>query len=209
MRELRKENGISMKEAARRLQMPYTTYVNYEKGMREPNSETLIRIAEFYKTSIDYLLCNSERRGGGQSAEAALPHSLTPYSPAGRMPLLGHVAAGLPLFAEENICGYIANDFTDGETYYGLVVHGDSMSAAGIDDGDTVVVRQQSSVDDGQIAVVLVGGEDATIKYFRQQGNTVILMPKSYNPVHQPQIYDLSQTSVRIIGRVVEARKMM
>ena len=46
-----------MKEAAQRLNMPYTTYVNYEKGMREPNSETLIKIADFYNTSIDYLLC--------------------------------------------------------------------------------------------------------------------------------------------------------
>lgn len=57
MKELREERGISMKEAAQRLNMPYTTYVNYEKGMREPNSETLIKIADFYNTSIDYLLC--------------------------------------------------------------------------------------------------------------------------------------------------------
>jgi repressor LexA len=83
------------------------------------------------------------------------------------------------------------------------------MSAAGIDDGDIVVVRQQSGVDDGQIAVVLVNGDDATIKYFRQQGETVVLMPKSYNPIHQPQIYDLSKIPVRIIGRVVETRKAM
>lgn len=57
MRELREERGITMKEAAGALNMPYTTYVNYEKGVREPNSETLIKIADFYNTSIDYLLC--------------------------------------------------------------------------------------------------------------------------------------------------------
>ena len=56
MRELRLKKGISMMEAARRLSMPYTTYVNYEKGNREPNSETLIAIAEFYGVTIDFLL---------------------------------------------------------------------------------------------------------------------------------------------------------
>lgn len=62
MRELRLEKGISMREAAERLNMPYTTYVNYEKNTREPNSETLIDIANFYNTSIDYLLGRSNER---------------------------------------------------------------------------------------------------------------------------------------------------
>lgn len=52
MKELREERGITMKEAASTLDMPYTTYVNYEKGVREPNSETLIKIADFYNTSF-------------------------------------------------------------------------------------------------------------------------------------------------------------
>lgn len=57
MRELRQQLGISMKEAASKIGLPYTTYVNYEKGDREPNSETLIAIADLYDTSIDYLIC--------------------------------------------------------------------------------------------------------------------------------------------------------
>lgn len=56
--ELRNKLGISMKEAAARLDMPYTTYVNYEKGTREPNSETLIKLSRFFGTTIDYLLGN-------------------------------------------------------------------------------------------------------------------------------------------------------
>lgn len=54
--ELRSRMGISMKEAAQRLDMPYTTYVNYEKGTREPNSETLIKLSKFFGTTIDCLL---------------------------------------------------------------------------------------------------------------------------------------------------------
>lgn len=60
--ELRKERGISMKQAAEQLGMPYTTYVNYEKGVRQPNSETLIDLANFYNTSIDYMLGKSNDR---------------------------------------------------------------------------------------------------------------------------------------------------
>lgn len=56
IQELRNAAGMTMKQAAQALDMPYTTYVNYEKGAREPNSETLIRIAEFYNVSIDYLI---------------------------------------------------------------------------------------------------------------------------------------------------------
>lgn len=56
--ELRKEMGISMREAAKRLQMPYTTYVNYEKGLREPSSEVLITLARFFNVTIDYLVGN-------------------------------------------------------------------------------------------------------------------------------------------------------
>lgn len=142
-------------------------------------------------------------------ATITLPTTMFPYAPKGQMPLLGRVAAGLPLYAEENIEGYIANDFTDGEVYYGLRVQGDSMNAAGIDDGDIVVVRQQSTVDSNQIAVVLVNGNDATIKYVQQQGNMVILSPRSHNPVHQIQIYDITKIRVEIIGRVVQCRKAL
>ena len=62
MKALREEKGISMKEAALKLGIPYTTYVNYEKGAREPNSEMLIEIANFYNTSIDYLLGKTDTR---------------------------------------------------------------------------------------------------------------------------------------------------
>lgn len=56
LRELRIENNMNMKQAAEALKMPYTTYVNYEKGLREPSSEVLIEIAKYYSVSIDYLL---------------------------------------------------------------------------------------------------------------------------------------------------------
>ena len=67
IKDLRESKGINMKEAARLLGMPYTTYVNYEKGLREPTSEILIQIADFYEVSIDYLV--------GRNSDPALPDS--------------------------------------------------------------------------------------------------------------------------------------
>lgn len=131
----------------------------------------------------------------------------TPYDPARRAPLLGTVRAGLPMYAEENIEGYIPIRQTDDATYFWLNVKGDSMNAAGMDEGDQILVREQPEVENGQLAVVLVNGDEATVKYFRREGDLVILTPKSFNPVHQPQIYDLKKMPVSVVGLVVECLK--
>lgn len=197
MKELREEKGISMKEAARQLNMAYTTYVNYEKGEREPNSETLISIANFFDTSIDYLLGKTNSRNLPSVSGAV------PYHPTHRIPILGRISAGLPLYADEHIEGYTYTDLNGGAEYFALRVSGDSMNAIRIYDGDLLIVRRQDIVDNGDVAVVLVGDEDATVKRFYKEGNTVTLMPQSTNPEHQPQIYDARKTRIRIQGRVV------
>lgn len=132
----------------------------------------------------------------------------TPCDVAQVAPLLGTVRAGLPMYAEENIEGYIPIRQTDGAKYFWLTIRGDSMNAAGMNEGDQILVREQPEVENGEIAVVLVNGDEATVKTFRQEGNLVILTPRSSNPVHQPQVYDLKRTPVRILGRVIECRKV-
>ena len=131
-----------------------------------------------------------------------------PCNAAQVAPLLGTVRAGLPMYAEENIEGYIPIRQTDGAKYFWLNIRGDSMNAAGMNDGDQILVREQPEVENGEIAVVLVNGDEATVKTFRQEGNLVILTPRSSNPVHQPQVYDLKKTPVQVLGRVIECRKV-
>lgn len=132
----------------------------------------------------------------------------TPFNPLQVAPLLGTVRAGYPMYAEENIEGYLPIRQTDGAKYFWLNIRGDSMNAAGMDDGDQILVREQPEVENGQLAVVLVNGDEATVKYFRREGDLVILTPKSFNPAHQPQIYDLKKIPVRVQGLVVECRKV-
>lgn len=96
----------------------------------------------------------------------------------------------------------------DGARYFWLRVRGDSMNAVGISENDEILVREQPEVENGQLAVVMVNGDEATVKYFRQEGSLVVLTPKSFSPVHQPQIYDLKRVQVRVVGLVVECRKV-
>ncbi len=136
--------------------------------------------------------------------EEQLPSDAIPYAPAQRIPILGRISAGLPLYAEEQIEGYTYTDLNHGGEYFALRVHGDSMDALGIKEGYLVIVRRQDYVDNGTVCVVLVGDNEATLKRFYQDGDTVTLMPQSTNPKHMPQIYNLKNTPIHIIGKVVK-----
>lgn len=110
------------------------------------------------------------------------------------------------MYADENIEEYIACDYTDEYEYFALKVKGDSMNAVGINEGDYVVVRSQDIVENGEIAIVLVNGDEATVKKFARNGDTIVLTPQSYNPKHQVQIYNIKDVPIRVIGKVMETR---
>lgn len=122
-----------------------------------------------------------------------------------RIPILGRIAAGLPIYAEENIEGYTLTDLNHGGEYFALRVNGDSMNAAQIMDGGLVIVRRQEEVENGEVAVILVDMENATVKRFYRTETTVTLMPQSTNPEHRPQVYDLSKTKISVLGKVIKA----
>jgi repressor LexA len=114
------------------------------------------------------------------------------------LPLVGQVAAGQPLLAEENIEEYIATPQAaggdDGE--YLLRVRGESMKDVGIMDGDLVVVRPQETASDGEIVVAMVG-EEATVKRFFQEADCIRLQPE--NAAMEP----ILSRDVRVLGKVV------
>jgi len=128
-------------------------------------------------------------------------------SAAKQVPILGKVTAGLPILAVEDIEGYIPYPDKSGKELFALHVDGLSMINAGILDGDYVIAEKTPVAENGGIVVGMIGDE-ATVKYFRQEGSLVVLTPKSFNPVHQPQIYDLKRVQVRVVGLVVECRKV-
>lgn len=165
-----------------------------------PKSDVLYKLAAALHTTPAYLM-------GETDDPSPLPSGAWEADMGNVAPLLGTVRAGLPMYAEENIEDYIPIRQADGAKYFWLRVRGDSMNAAGIFDGDEILVRQQPEVEDNQIAVVLVNGDEATVKRFHQQGDVVLLTPQSYNPEHQTQLYNIKQTTVRVVGLVVESRR--
>lgn len=106
------------------------------------------------------------------------------------VPLVGTVSCGYPILAQENLEAFVPVSKTlakPGGRYFLLRAKGDSMNAAGINEGDLVLVKQQSNARNGDIVVALIDDE-ATIKEFFKDGGTITLKPRSHNKVHQPII---------------------
>lgn len=189
--ELRTKLGISMKEAAARLEMPYTTYVNYEKGTREPNSETLIKLSRFFGTSIDYLL--------GKSDAGLIPPGFEPLPEMESVPLVGQIACGQPITAEENLEGYVSIP-AEWHATFTLMCKGDSMEPT-IHDGDLVAIRKDVEVENGEIAAVRIEDE-ATLKHVYLHADYIELRPE--NPAYSSIIRRKEEMNdVTIEGKAV------
>lgn len=122
-----------------------------------------------------------------------------------KVPVLGKISAGLPLYAEEQLEGYMMAPeiaIKDGIEYFYLRVQGDSMNTK-FNDGDLVLVQKQDTLENGEIGAIRVNGFDATVKRFKTQGDLIILEPMSTNPIHTVQIYNPKDVDIKIIGKVI------
>lgn len=175
IKELRESKGITMKDAAAQLNLPYTTYVNYEKGTREPNSEMLISLANFYESSVDYLIGRSDSRTD------SIPPGFQPMPKTKAVPLIGRIACGEPITAEENIES-IVHVPDEWNADFSLRCIGDSMEPK-IKNGDIVAVRKVPEVANGKIAAVRLDNE-ATLKKMYVYPDRLELRP--INPDYEP-----------------------
>lgn len=134
-----------------------------------------------------------------------IPKSDTNIIPPKKIPVLGKISAGLPLYADEQLDGYMMAPETiikEGIEYFYLRVQGDSMNTK-FNDGDLVLVQKQDTLENGEIGAIRVNGFDATVKRFKTQGDLIILEPMSTNPIHTVQIYNPKDVDIKIIGKVI------
>lgn len=159
---LREKRGLSQRELARQVNIAPSTLAMYEVGKREPDFEIVARLANFFGVSLDYLLGRTDDLG---TAFLSVPGAW-PYQPSAKAPILGTIRAGEPLYAEENIIGWadISEEQARSGRHFFLCVRGDSMVESGIKEGCLVLVREQPEVEDGEIAVVMIDDEEATLK---------------------------------------------
>ena len=122
-------------------------------------------------------------------------------SNSSKVSVLGSIAAGTPIEAIQHEVDKVAlpEDLQKNGEYFGLKVKGDSMIEAGINDGDTVIIKKTSTADTGQIAVVLIDEQEATLKRIRKKGNTIAL--EAANKNYDTKIY--ASNRVKIQGRLI------
>lgn len=141
-------------------------------------------------------------KGAAPSKPARQPaESLPVHVDACELPVMGRIAAGVPIDAISEVSHTVAvpGQMVGKGPHYALEVRGDSMIDAGINDGDIVVIREQSTADDGDIVVALIDDQEATLKRFRHRGRTIAL--EAANPAYETRIFRDDQ--VRIQGRLV------
>lgn len=197
--QLREEKGLSQLEFAHKVNINNSVMNRIEKGIRPIRDDELIAISKCLGVSIDYLL-------GNAPAKAAQPKT------AGRgvrIPVLGRVVAGIPIEAVEEILDYeeITPELAASGEFFALKIRGHSMEPRMME-GDVVIVRRQDDVESGDIAIVLVNGNEATVKRVKKQEDGITLIATNTS-VYEPHYYsnkEIEELPVRILGKVVELR---
>ena len=185
--------GKDRNDICRDLGFKYTTFTDWVNGNTYPRIDKIELMANYFNVSKSELV------------ESYRPDSTCQGV---KIPVLGRVAAGIPLTATE----YIIDTeeipqamAADGE-YFGLQVKGDSMEPK-ISDGDVVIVRKQSDADEGDLVIALVNGDDAVVKRLKKYADGIALI--STNPAYEPMYFskaDIESKPVAIIGKVKELR---
>ena len=201
IKELRLAKNITQEELGKVLNVQKAAISKYENGRVDPSIEVLKLASKFFDVSTDYLL--------GRSDSPIVSCASPSKEKTIRIPILGRVAAGNPIGAIEEIIGWeeIPKKLAAGSTCFALRVCGRSMEPR-ILAGDTVIIRQQPDVNSGDIAVVLVGGEEATVKRVKKQKDGITLIATN-TTVYEPHFYsnqEIKDLPIQILGKVVEVR---
>lgn len=190
IKDLRNKKGLTQAQLARLCGVHQTAVSQWEKGRTDPDRESMKILSEVFGVPVDTIM-------GLSSGDNKVI-----------IPVLGYVRAGVPIEAVEEILDYeeISPQLAATGDFFALQIRGNSMEPR-ICENDVVIVRKQSDVDSGDVAVVLVNSMDATVKKVVKKGTSISLVP--FNTNYDVMIYtaeEISRLPVTIIGKVVELR---
>lgn len=195
--KLRKERDLQQKEVAEAIGMNRIVLNRIELGKRPLRDDEAVALADFFHVTTDYLLKGKvpDQNSSGRGV---------------RIPVLGRVVAGIPLDAIEEIIDYeeIPKSTAATGEFFALQVKGDSMLPT-LKDGDVVIVKKQPTVDSGDIAIILVNGNEATVKEVKESPAGITLIGHNV-AVYTPQFYsneEIKSLPVQVLGKVVEMRR--
>lgn len=191
LKMLRSKSDLSLDELATNLNKSVSKeeeqYIMFNKGKlskwendrEEPKLSALKYVADFYDVSVDSIISDKDNHDLG-------------------IPLIGKIAAGTPIFADQNVEDYFTIDSRI-DADFCLRIQGDSMIDAGINNNDIVFIRQQPTLEIGEIGAIQIG-EEATLKRFYKTNDSIILQPANSN--YLPQIYT-EENDIKILGNLV------
>ena len=175
----------------------------YVNGKSNPDNEKIFLLSKVFGVTEAWLL-------GYNVPRYERIENTGPQTPQGlKIPVLGTVAAGIPISAVEEILDYeeVPQSWKNQGEFFGLRIKGDSMKPD-INHGDTVIVRKQSTANNGDVVITLVNGDDVTCKKFEKLDNGIILI--SNNSEYSPMYFSNEEVITKpvvIVGRVVELRR--
>ena len=193
IKSAREDLKLTKRELAKRIGVHESSINKYEKGLVDIPLSKISELSRVLNVTEAYLM-------GWEDEQK--PQGL-------QIPVLGTVAAGIPISAVEDILDYeeVPQSWENQGEFFGLKIKGDSMKPD-INNGDTVIVRQQSTANNGDVVIALVNGDDATCKKFEKLDNGIMLISNNseYSPMYFSNEEVLTKPVV-IIGRVVELRR--
>nr|WLJ26188.1 MAG: repressor protein CI [Firmicutes phage HS17] len=178
--------GLTQTEFARELGYPETTVSNWFNKNTYPRPDKIQEMANYFGVRRTDLTENNDEQQA-------------PLKNAKSIPIIGTIAAGSPLLAEENIVDYFLID-SRVDADFGLTVKGESMINANIFDGDIVFIRKQPDLENGEIGAILLDNE-ATLKRFSKTDNSVVLQAENPSMTDWPRVY--TDGNIRVLGKLV------
>lgn len=197
IRQLRMEHKLRGEDLGNLFNVTKTAVSNWESGKRTPDPDTIMRLANYFEVSVDFLLGLNDIRCIACECSGI------------KIPVLGKVVAGIPIEAITDIIDWeeITDEMAKKGSYFALQVTGQSMEPR-MQEGDVVIVKRQPDIESGETAIILVNGQDATIKKVQKHPNGIMLVASNHD-VFPPRFYsneEIESLPVTIIGKVVELR---
>lgn len=206
LKEALKANDLKQTDLSRLTGIDKSLISNYLSGKYKAKQENLYLIAKALNVSEMWLMGHDAEMTLASSEDSfsvsalLTKENILPLPKFKKIPLIGSIACGEPILAEENVDDYIICP-DDVQADFGLRCKGDSMIGARIHDGDIVYIRIQPDVESGEIAAVLIDDE-ATLKRVHKDGDKVILQPE--NPAYRPKVFVREEiNNIRILGKAV------
>lgn len=197
LKKLRVNNGYSQAKLAQLLGCTQQAIARWETEKTSPDNESLVKIANLFRVSVDYLLGNSD---------LPLSNEVPVSAAVNRYPIIGTVKCGPDGLAYEYLDGFFATSEEYSGDIRGFKCKGDSMKGEGINDGDIVLVRIQPDVENGELAVVVINGDEGTLKRIRKDTNYITL--EAANPDYPSRTFaGEKMNQVHIVGRVIELKR--